>query len=45
MAAKTLGYMPHEWDIFPVESKAEMMAVIELENMIAGFQQDSLKED
>ena len=45
IAAKVMGYMPHQWDLFPMESKAEMMAVLEIDNKIAGFQQDSLTED
>ena len=45
MAAKSLGYAPHEWDKFPKESKAEMIAVHEVENKIAGFQHDSIRED
>lgn len=45
VAAKAMGYPPHIWDTFPVESKAEMIAVIEIENKIAGFQHDSLTRE
>lgn len=45
MVAKALGYAPHEWDRFPRESKAEMIATVEIENKIAGYQHDSLMRE
>lgn len=45
LVAKSMMIMPHEWDRLPVESKAEMIAVFELDNKIAGYQQDSLREE
>jgi hypothetical protein len=41
MAAKEMGMMPHEWDMAPKASRAEMMAVLEVDNLIGAYQRDN----
>lgn len=36
-----MGMMPHEWDLAPKRSKAEMMAVLEVDDMIHKYQVDN----
>ena len=42
VAAKELGYMPHEWDGMPYESRAEMIAAMEISHLIEAFQHENL---
>ena len=41
LVAKDFNKMPHEWDLMPKRSKAEMMAALEVDHLMYRFQLDN----
>ncbi len=41
ITAAEYGIPPHEWDMMPVASRAEMMAYVEIKGLMGSFQMES----
>ncbi len=44
ITAAEYGIPPHEWDMMPVKSRAEMLAYVEVKGLISSYQMESDKE-